>query len=126
MKAFRDRYASIEKQGAEVIAISMDDRETLAKFKRELGAPFSFVSDADGRIATQFGVRDPGDRHASRKTFVIGEGRKVLAVEAGMFAIDPDEAIAACPLRPRKPAPAPAPATTPQTTAKPAPDGGTR
>ena len=101
MTAFRDRYADIEKKGAEVIAISMDDTETLQRFKKELGAKFPFISDKDGRIATLFGVRGPGDKTADRKSFVIGEGLKVLNVESGMFAIDPDDSIAACPLRKR-------------------------
>lgn len=105
MNAYRSRYAELQKKGAEVIAISMDDRPTLARFKKELDAPFPFVPDPDGRIATLFGVREAGSRTADRKTFVVGEDRKVLAVEAGLFAIDPDEAVAACPLRRKTPPP---------------------
>lgn len=99
MTAFRDRYAEIQKKGAEVVAISMDDLETLTRFKKELGAQFSFIPDPDGKIATAFGVRDAGDKTADRRSFVIGEGRKVLGVESGLFAIDPDESIAMCPVR---------------------------
>ena len=44
-------------------------------------------------------MRDPDDKVADRGNFVIGEDRKVLAFEKGMSAIDPDDAIAACPLR---------------------------
>src|SRR4051812_2445792 len=101
MKAFRDRSAEIKEKGAEVIAISMDDRDTLAKFKAELGAQFSFVPDTDGKIASAFGVKGPKDAHASRKSFVIGEGQKILNVEAGMFAIDPDDTVKACPMHAR-------------------------
>lgn len=89
----------MKKKGAEVLAISMDDRETLAKFKAELGAGFPFVPDPDGKLARLFGVAKEGDTHASRKSFVVGEGRVILAVEEGMFAIDPDDSIAACPMR---------------------------
>lgn len=106
MTAYRVRYAELEKKGAQVIAISMDDRETLARFRKELGAEFPFIPDPEGRIAALFGVRGEGASHADRKTFVIGEGRKVLAVQEGMFAIDPGQAIEACPLHRPKAAPA--------------------
>jgi peroxiredoxin Q/BCP len=104
MTAYRERYAELEKKGAQVLAVSMDDRETLARFKKELNAPFPFLPDPEGKLAALFGVK--GEKVADRKTFVIGEGRKVLAIEAGMFAIDPDDAIAACPLRRPRGAPA--------------------
>jgi peroxiredoxin Q/BCP len=102
MKAFRDRQAELEKKGAVVWAVSMDDAETLARFKKELGADFTFLPDPDGRISRLFGVAKEGSRTADRKNFVVGEERKILAVESGMFAIDPDDAIAACPMRPAK------------------------
>jgi peroxiredoxin Q/BCP len=106
MTAYRERYAELEKKGAQVLAVSMDDRETLARFKKELNAPFPFLPDPEGKVAALFGVK--GEKLADRKTFVIGEGRKVLAIEAGMFAIDPDHAIAACPLRKPRGSAAPA------------------
>ncbi len=99
MKAFRDRFAELEKRGATVFGVSMDDAETLARFKKDLNAPFEFLADPDGKITSLFGMRDPEDKVADRGNFVIGEGRKVLAFEKGMSAIDPDDAIAACPLR---------------------------
>jgi thioredoxin-dependent peroxiredoxin len=110
MTAYRDRYAELEKKGAQVVAVSMDDRGTLEKFKKELSAPFPFVPDPEGKLAALFGVK--GEKTAERKTFVLGEGRKVLAIEAGMFAIDPDQAIAACPLRKSKATPAGVPQKT--------------
>lgn len=96
MTAYRDRYAELQKKGAEVWAVSIDSPETLARFKKELGAPFPFIADPEGKVAELFGVKG---RTADRKTFVVGEGRKVLGTEAGLFAIDPDDAIAACPVR---------------------------
>jgi peroxiredoxin len=104
MSAFRDRYAELEKKGAQVLAISMDDRDTLARFKKELNAPFPFIPDPEGKVAALFGVK--GDKTADRKTFVVGEGRKVLAIQSGMLAIDPHASIDACPLRKHKGAPA--------------------
>ncbi len=96
MKAFRDAQGELEKKGAQVWAVSMDDKETLAKFKKDLGAQFTFLPDPEGKISRHFGVAKEGSKTASRANFVIGEGRKLLAVETGMGAVNPDEAIAAC------------------------------
>jgi thioredoxin-dependent peroxiredoxin len=84
-----------------VLGISMDDAQTLARFKKELGAAFPFVPDPEGKIARTFGAAPEGAKHAARHNFVIGQGREILAVESGLSAVNPDEAIAACPLRKR-------------------------
>jgi thioredoxin-dependent peroxiredoxin len=122
MTAYRDRYAELEKKGATVVGVSMDDRDTLARFKKELNAPYPFIPDPEGKVAALFGVK--GEKTADRKSFVIGEGRKVLGVESGLSAIDPDDSIASCPLRKPKPAAPAAPATPPPADAKPAPKSG--
>ena len=82
-----------------MLAVSMDDRDTLARFKAELKAPFAFVSDPEGHLVKLFDVKTPVLSLASRHTFVIGEGRKVLEVQSGSDALDPAGAIRACPLR---------------------------
>lgn len=50
---------------------------------------------------------------ANRYTFVIGEGRKILKVESGKDAVEPQGAIAACPLRKHAPKAAPGGSTPP-------------
>lgn len=40
---------------------------------------------------------------AKRHTFVIGAGRKILEVQEGSDAIDPNAAIVACPIGKHKP-----------------------
>ncbi len=77
----------------------MDDVETLKRFKASLDAPGRFIADPDGKIVRAYDAKVPIFSLASRVTFVIGEGRKVLKVESGMDAIDPSGAITACPLR---------------------------
>ena len=89
----------MEKSGATLLAISMDDLETQRKFKASLEAPGRFVADPEGKIVKLFDAKMPVVSYASRKTFVIGEGRKVLSVQSGSEAIDPGGAIQACPLR---------------------------
>jgi peroxiredoxin len=77
----------------------MDDAETLKKFKESLKAQFPFVPDPEGKVVKAYDVKTPVVSFASRYTFVIGEGRKILKVESGKDAIDPEGAVVACPLR---------------------------
>ena len=46
-----------------------------------------------------YDVKTPVLTFANRYTFVIGEDRKIMKVESGGDAINPNGAIAACPLR---------------------------
>ena len=77
----------------------MDDRETLQRFKSELKAPFPFVPDPDGKLVSLFDVKMPVMSMAQRYSFVIGEGRKILKVQTGSDAVNPADAIAACPIK---------------------------
>ena len=92
----------MEKNAARVLAVSMDDAETLKKFKAELKAPYSFIADPEGKIVALYDVKMPAMPIANRMSFVVGEDRKILKVQSGKDALDPAEAIAACPLRKKK------------------------
>ena len=71
----------------------------MARFKESLKAPFPFVPDPDAKLTNLYDVKTPVLTLSNRYTFVIGEERKVLKVESGKDAIDPNGAIVACPLR---------------------------
>jgi peroxiredoxin len=71
----------------------------LARFKESLKAPFPFVPDPDAKLTNLYDVKTPVLTLSNRYTFVIGEERKILKVESGKDAIDPNGAIVACPLR---------------------------
>jgi peroxiredoxin len=81
-----------------VIAVSGDDADTAKKFRDSLKAPYSFVSDEKGTLMKAYDVKYPLVTVAKRVTFVIGTGRKVLAIQEGMDAIDPSGAVGACSL----------------------------
>ncbi|GMU59518.1 MAG: hypothetical protein AMXMBFR34_12810 [Myxococcaceae bacterium] len=83
-----------------MIAISTDDRETSARFRESLKAPYHFIADEDGKLVRQFDVKTPIVNYAKRTTFVVGPGRKILAIQEGGDAIDPSGAVAACSLKP--------------------------
>lgn len=71
----------------------------MAKFKESLKAQFPFIPDPDAKLTNLYEVKTPVLKLANRYTFVIGEDRKVLKVESGKDAIDPNGAIVSCPIR---------------------------
>jgi len=81
-----------------VIAVSGDDGANALKFKESLKAPFPFVSDSEGVLMKAFDVKYPLVTIAKRVSFVIGSGRKVLAIQEGSDAIDPSAAVTSCSL----------------------------
>jgi peroxiredoxin Q/BCP len=80
------------------LAVSTDKEATQASFRREIGAPFAFVADNKGELTRNYGVKTPLITFAKRYTFVIGKERKVLHVDSGGDALDPEGAMQACSL----------------------------
>jgi len=78
---FRDVATEFRAVGAQPVGISHDTVDKQARFaaKHTLGYPL--LSDADGTVREQFGVkRDIGFAHTKRVTFVIDTDRRVLEV----------------------------------------------
>jgi peroxiredoxin Q/BCP len=96
---FRDKYAEVEQRGAQIVGISVDDVETQRKFKAEFKLPYPLLSDRGGEVAKQYTGTMPVVGLASRSNVVIGQDGIVARVIEGGDAIDPNSAIAACPLR---------------------------
>jgi peroxiredoxin len=83
----------------------MDDLETMKKFKAKIGASFPFIPDPQDKLVKLFGVKMPVVSLAKRYSFVIGPQRKIIRVDSGNDALNPDTAIAACPIPARNPSP---------------------
>jgi peroxiredoxin Q/BCP len=96
---FRDQYGEVEKKGAQVVGISTDDVATQKKFKVEYKLPYPLLADEGGKVASQYTGIMPVVGYASRSNVVIGQDGKVVKVVEGSDAIDPNGAIALCPLR---------------------------
>jgi peroxiredoxin Q/BCP len=78
---FRDLAAEFTAAGAHRVGISPDAVDKQAAFSEQNSFDFPLLSDADGTVATQFGVRRGfGPLLTRRQTFVIDTDRKVLAV----------------------------------------------
>jgi peroxiredoxin Q/BCP len=96
---FRDKYAEVERKGAQVFGVSTDSVETQKKFKAEYNLPYSLLSDPDGKVARQYSGTMPLVGVANRANFVVGQDGKITQIVEGGDAVDPNAAIAACPLR---------------------------
>jgi peroxiredoxin Q/BCP len=78
---FRDLAAEFAAAGAHRVGISPDAVDKQAEFSRTHGFDYPLLSDADGAVATRFGVRRGfGPLLTRRHTFVIDTDRTVLAV----------------------------------------------
>jgi len=75
---FRDRHLAFGANGYQIVGISPDDPETLARFRQEHDLPFPLLSDPDHAVAMAFGAwgvkKNYGKEYQGliRSTFVIG------------------------------------------------------
>lgn len=84
--AFRDAIKSIRAEGAEVYGISADDIAAQKKFHEEHKMTFDLISDADGKIIAQYGVKMPVINMAKRQTFILDQD---LIVRKHFEDVDP-------------------------------------
>jgi peroxiredoxin Q/BCP len=68
---FRDSFETFAEQGATVLGISSDSTDAHEKFARANALPFMLLSDKDGAIRKQFGVKPTMGVIPGRVTFVI-------------------------------------------------------
>jgi peroxiredoxin Q/BCP len=88
---FRDLASEFAAVGASRVGISTDAIEKQAKFADLQKFDYPLLSDADGTVATQFGVKRGllGKlMPVKRTTFVIDTDRKVLDVIASELSMD--------------------------------------
>ena len=81
-----------------MVGISVDDLDTLRRFKAQTKAPFPLLSDPDGKVSSQYAGLMPVVKLAKRANVVVGEDGIVKQVVTGGDAVDPSSAISACPL----------------------------
>ena len=88
---FRDLAAEFAAAGASRVGISTDPVHKQAKFVDMHKFDYPLLSDADGAVATQFGVKRGllgKVLPVKRTTFVIGTDRKVLEVISSELSMD--------------------------------------
>jgi len=79
---FRDLKAEFEAVGAQRVGISADQVEKQKQFSDKHSFDYPLLSDPDGAVATQFGVRRKFTKISptKRATFIIGPDLRVLDV----------------------------------------------
>ncbi|RFD27303.1 peroxiredoxin [Mycobacterium uberis] len=88
---FRDLAKEFAAVGASLVGISADSVQKQAKFANTHNFDYPLLSDTDGRVATQFGVKRSllGKLiPVKRTTFVIDTNRRVLNVISNEFSMD--------------------------------------
>jgi peroxiredoxin Q/BCP len=88
---FLDLAGEFTAVGAQRVGISADPVAKQAKFADQQGFDYPLLSDTDGTVATQFGVKRGllGKlMPVKRTTFVIDTDRTVLGVIASEFSMD--------------------------------------
>ncbi len=81
---FRDSFASLKADGAEVWGISPDDTRSHAKFRDKFSLPFTLLADAGAEVATAYG--------AWRER--IKDGRPQMRIQRSTFLVGPDGVVA--------------------------------
>jgi thioredoxin-dependent peroxiredoxin len=81
---FRDNLAELDGAGYQVLGISPDKPEKLAKFAEAEGLTFPLLSDPDKKVLTEWGA------FGEKKNY----GRIVQGVIRSTFVVDPDGKIA--------------------------------
>jgi peroxiredoxin Q/BCP len=94
---FRDLATEFAEAGAQRVGISPDPVDKQKQFSDKHSFDFPLLSDPDGAVATQFGVRRGfGPLLTKRQTFVIDTDRTVLEVIKSEFrmSVHADKALA--------------------------------
>ena len=80
--SFRDDLTQLEKLGAKVLGISVDDTESHMKFASKYHLPFPLLSDHDGSVAEQYGALNNFGiiKVAKRYTFLIDPHGRIAKI----------------------------------------------
>lgn len=98
MTAYQAGIAEFETTGAAVVGVSTDNLPSLRHWAQEvLKLSFPLASDFARRdVARAYGVLNEQSGIANRTTFVIGPDGKILHIDEGSAALDPEGALAVC------------------------------
>ena len=84
---FRDAYADLQKVGAEVIGVSVDDHETQCDFATAQNVGFPMVGDSDHGLSKLYDVLRPFLRLDKRVTYVIDRAGTIRGVFQHEFQV---------------------------------------
>jgi len=98
MCSVRDRWSDYEATGAEVVGISKDSVDSHQKFAAHHELPLRLLSDAEGKVANEYGARSLIPGKVARSVFVI-DGQGIIRYRdvrpLGLFRPKDDEILRA-------------------------------
>ncbi|MFW5925809.1 MAG: peroxiredoxin [Myxococcota bacterium] len=77
---FRDAYADLKDEAAEVVGVSVDADDTHRRFAEKYDIGFPLLSDKSRRISKDYGVQRLFGLFTKRVTFVIDRERRIRGV----------------------------------------------
>jgi thioredoxin-dependent peroxiredoxin len=79
---FRDDLFQLEKLGAKVVGISVDDSDSHARFAKKYNLPFPLLSDKNGKVADSYGalINLGIIKKARRYTFLIDPKGRIAKI----------------------------------------------
>jgi thioredoxin-dependent peroxiredoxin len=91
MNAYRDQYATLFKNGRNVvlIAISADPDTALASWARDSEFPFLFASDTGTAVARRYGALADRAGLTNRNLFVVGPDGRIAYRATPFQEVDP-------------------------------------
>ncbi len=80
--SFRDDLKQLEKLGAQIIGVSVDDSDSHAKFASKYHLPFPLLADQDAKVAESYGAVNNLliIKIAKRYTFLIDPSGKIAEI----------------------------------------------
>jgi alkyl hydroperoxide reductase subunit AhpC len=86
-----EKYAEIEKAGAEIISVSTDTKFVHLAWQREekllAGVKYPMAADPTGKVSRLFGVYDEATGLALRGTFIISPEGKLASSEVNFYNV---------------------------------------
>jgi len=82
---FRDDYEIFKDNGAEVVGISSDSKESHIKFIKNHNLPFQLLSDENGKIRKKYGVPKTMGLIPGRVTYIINNNRQIIHIFNSQF-----------------------------------------
>lgn len=91
MQAYRDQYATLFRNGRNVVlfAISVDSDTALASWARDIELPFAMLSDPGSVVGKQYGAFSTRGNVDNRNLFVVGPDGTIAYRATPFREIDP-------------------------------------
>ena len=96
MKAYQAKLADLEAADTQVLGVSMDSTFANKAFAEKIGVTFPLLSDWGGDTTQKYGIYDKRYKAARRVTYLIDKTGKIVEMQVGTEAVNPDAIVTAC------------------------------